>query len=227
MSSIDLYENSFKSPLVKELYKGQRGAHHPTCNRYYNHLIKLPLTNNLLCIGCTFMSLGFITFLSLFFFNIFNQFNFFQFWVLGVIAYSSAFIQMKIKPKKRLKMLLRYILGLGTGSLLISIYIIPWDTIGIILKVIGLFIFAYVADRTFKLRGRNLDDQCISCPYGTFPFCNHKLPKMKLIYQNNSNKELNGRERIFIDLIGSFIEQTENPENKTILFEKDYCELNN
>ena len=226
--SIDfnIREQSLKSPLLKELYKGPRGSHHPTCNRYNDHIIRLPFTNISLCIGCTFMTLGSTFVFFLYFVLSLLKLTFFQLWIVGFAFFFSSIIQMKIKPKKKLKILLRFSLGISSAFFMLSIYVINWDPLGIALKVIGLAIFISIAKQTLKMREKRIDDKCTSCPEGVFPFCNHKMNKIKYIYSANiNNNNLTPREAIFIDLIGSIIDQSEKTESNMVMFEKDFCEI--
>lgn len=222
-------KEQIQSNIMTSLFKFEWGAHHPSCNKYDNHFLNI--FGKPLCIGCTTMSLGIITGGFLIFLTGIRFWHPFVIFSIGLILWTTAIIQTIIKPEKFLKIILRFLLGVGTAFLLGSVLFISWDVWGIVLKIFSLGLFYYAYNKTLEFRERKAVSPCVTCPEGTFPLCKHKLPRMKQILGENISGDFitNERDQAVIPLLHVLINQFEGGE-KIVSFESDFqddtCEIN-
>ncbi len=212
-----------QSKIMERLFKLNWGAHHPSCNRYNNHLIRI--LNHPLCIGCTFMSLGIITGFLILLFTEFHSLKPSIIWITGFFFYLSAIIQTKLTKNKRIKMGLRFFLGIGTIFLLGAVILIPLSLVNIFVKLFLFWLFYFVFKKTNDYRAKKIDDQCIHCPDGTHPLCIHKKIKMIQILDEYHSKKLiiEDRDEKLIPLLTALVDQFEGGE-KSVKFERDFAD---
>jgi len=134
-------------------------AHHPLCIKFKNHVFIIgPL---FLCVGCTSVLLGFISFTILFFIL---QENFLArpltIALVATCGVIIALVQLLVKPNNKwIKALFRLSLGIGLGSFTGLIVLAPhWG-----LKI-GLFLFLFPSVYLYNvLRGPSPYEGCQDC----------------------------------------------------------------
>ena len=91
-------------------------AHHPSCKKFDNHIFRIGKL--FLCVGCTSVFLGFISY-TVIFFSLLSSFRRFPY-ITGTIAafgVGMALMQVFLKPKFKLfKAFFRFCLGVGLGA---------------------------------------------------------------------------------------------------------------
>ncbi len=142
-----------------KLFSMQYLAHHPLCIKFKNHVFVIgPLS---LCVGCTSVLLGFISFTILFF--VMQNIFLIRPLILASVAASGVFIaliQVLLRPSNKwIKALFRLVLGIGLGSFTGLIVLVPnWG-----LKI-GLFFFLFPGVYLYNiLRGLSPYLECESC----------------------------------------------------------------
>ena len=134
-------------------------AHHPLCNKFKNHVFVIG--SLFLCVGCTSLLLGFISFTILFF--ILQDIFLARPLILASVATAGVFIalvQVLLRPSNKwIKALFRIALGIGLGSFTGLIVLVPnWG-----LKI-GLFLFLLPGVYLYNiLRGLSPYIECERC----------------------------------------------------------------
>jgi hypothetical protein len=157
--------------FVAELVRTPRLAHHPTCSCYDHHLLRIGRLS--LCLGCTCLTLGFLTATAV----ALNDLAFLQRvgpWRLiglGMALYLPALVQ-PFWQRKAFKVVSRFLLGGAIACLAFaSLFLLPWDPTGWLLRAIFVVVFALVWKATQRLRRRYTPNPCERCPHGSWPFC--------------------------------------------------------
>jgi len=210
--------SGIKKKFPKTLVKDINLAHHPTCEKYDNHIIRI--FGRALCIGCTFFYTGFIISTIIFFStaNIFiRNWNISMIiWAIGFVLFSLFLVQLQIKEIKILKIILRFCLGFGSSLMIFSILVkIPFNWIGIVVRIIAVVFYYFLYKLFFKLRKRKTDNYCIDCPKGKYPFCKHNLQRISETIKEMQNK--NQQNLILYDLLCKTKKQFENGDKELIV----------
>jgi len=216
--------NGMKKKFPKTLIKNALHAHHPTCEKYSNHIIWL--FGKAFCIGCTFFYTGLITGSILFL--IFSRVRIRSWlemgiiWTIGIILFLSFLPQLKIKDTnkhaKGLKIMLRFNLGFGSALLILSVMIkAPVDYIGIIIRFISIGLYFGLYKLFFYLRAKRKEDYCYECPKGKYPFCSHNYEQIVDTITYLEEKE--EQDSFLYDFLTKLEEQIKNPEKEGKLVE--------
>lgn len=192
-----------KDNLYDILAKEPKFSHHPACKFYSNHI--LWIRNVPFCLG----HFGMISGIGLGSVLLFS-FNFINWWlnlIIGICLYLPTLAQIKFKLPKVLKLISRGFLGVGIVFQFTFIYLLPWDLMNLVLKIILLIIFWKVRAETLKLRGQNLDNPCINCEEGIYPFCNYKRPYIEKLIDNNEISDV-----IMLNVLKGYIRNDDEVE---------------
>ena len=142
-----------------KLFSMQYLAHHPLCIKFKNHVFVVG--SLFLCVGCTSVLLGFISFTILFF--VLQDIFLLRPLVVALVTTAGviiALIQLILKPNNKwIKAFFRLSLGIGLGSFTGLIVLTPhWG-----LKI-GLFFFLFPGVYLYnKLRGPSPYEECNKC----------------------------------------------------------------
>ncbi len=215
MASSDLNLNK---DFLSNLSKYEPLAHHPDCDLHSHHLIRL--FGYPICLGCFCVCLGIILGVYIFFFHLPRNVSGPQLYLVGVLAYLPTIVQFKIQRKK-FKIMSRFMLGIAVVLLLGSIFFKnDWSSDEFIWKIIAVLIFFIVLKLTLKVRNLNLDNPCLTCSRGKYPFCTFKLPDIKKLAEIRNNREQMLENSDFFRFIEAVIKQLEgSPSNGKTLVE--------
>ena len=193
----------------------KRFSHHPVCDRYNDHLLSIGEIR--LCLGCTCLYVG--IFLGLLLLVVLGGImtDFTMTWLFSLALFIPTLVQVKYQ-KKSYKIIARTLLGISIVLMFYSIlFMIPWNPVGIIFKLIFISLFYLVYSYTNRYRRENIDDPCRECPSGVYPFCGAKLCELKELHG-----EIAGREgsRELSEFLYAVIYQIDHPdEPKRVRFE--------
>lgn len=153
-----------------------RGAHHPHCDRYSNHL--LWIRGRPFCLGCTCMYSGIAggTISAL----LVNWSSFrIEGWIaLHLLLLIPTFVQPWLQ-NKTFKVFARFMLGVTTASYFVSGILFanpPFSEWLFRLSVVIMFLIGYRALKS--IRNRYTYSPCSDCPLGSFPVCEWNLPRL-------------------------------------------------
>ncbi len=155
-------------------------AHHPSCIKFDNHIFKIGQL--FLCVGCTSVFIGFISY-TIVFFSLLNYFKQFPY-IIGAIAafgVGIALIQVLLKPKlKLIKASFRFFLGIGLGayiSLIVQVSSISQLGNYAMLVQIGLFLLLLPGIYLYNiLRGDSPYLECKECSIkDSEPTCDYSI----------------------------------------------------
>jgi hypothetical protein len=133
-------------------------------------------------------------------------------YIIGVVMYLPTIIQFKVQYKI-FKTMSRSMLGIGVMFLFISLFKYDWGGKEFVLKSISIFIFFIVLKLTLKVRNRFMNDPCVTCNRGKYPFCTHKLQDIKRLSDQIPESSA------FSKFMEATIEQLENPNENIIDFD--------
>lgn len=152
-------------------------AHHPACQYYDNHIIRL--WNLPLCLGCSMMTCGIVAVILLLpHLRILTALPFSVLLFLGVLLYIPAVLQIWIQVKAY-KILARFSLGVSVVLLFYAgLWLTPWSLEGWVLKVGFLAVFYTVWNLTLEIRSQSSTSPCQNCPEGRFPVCSYTIPRI-------------------------------------------------
>lgn len=153
-----------------------RGAHHPHCERYYNHLIWI--AGHPLCLGCTCMYTGIVVGVPLVFAISWSSLTVGNWILLHLMLLIPTILQIRIQIKV-FKIVSRFILGVNISLYLIGglIFVQPsMDRWFFRTSVLVAFLIVYRLIR--QLRNRYTKQPCDDCPLGYFPTCEWNLPRL-------------------------------------------------
>jgi hypothetical protein len=155
--------------VLHRLTRLPRFAHHPACNYWNNHIIRIG--KHPLCLGCTAMytglltGVGFLTFGGMLAMDPSLRFS------LSLFLYSPTVVQVHYQ-KYWFKALARFLLGIAVAlALSASSHGYYWNSIYAVLNIAFLATFIGLYIGTKRYRQRRLDVPCLRCPEGRFPFC--------------------------------------------------------
>ncbi|MFX0086435.1 MAG: hypothetical protein ACFFAU_12265 [Candidatus Hodarchaeota archaeon] len=160
-------------------------AHHPLCQYYRNHLIRL---NNLaLCLGCVglYSGLG-IGILVLVLINTEN-YDWELLIFLALMLYMPTILRLLNFPlfnssRRIFKLLYRFLLGLGVAVGFLSILKVPNFFLGFFQFALGVFLYFSIAIK--RVLSKDVWKECESCVFSPSPDCPgfspFKLHKNKL-----------------------------------------------
>lgn len=150
------------------------GAHHPHCDRHFNHL--LWIAGHPLCLGCGCLYSG--IFVGLFIGPLLGNIGF-ESWIAlhGALVAPTAiqpFLQAKL-----FKIVARTLLGVATSSYWLSGVLFTEFPVPRLTAVLMMAIaFAIVLAGLTGLRRRFPADPCRDCPLGRYPTCEWNLPRL-------------------------------------------------
>jgi len=153
-----------------------RGAHHPHCDRHYNHL--LWFFGHPLCLGCTCMYSGIFFGIPFALLVQWSSITFIHWLFFHLFLLIPTFLQPWIQ-KKLFKMVARFLLGISISSYLISgLFLIEPPIFIWIFRVLIVIFFALTHRLLLFVRNRYTYSPCDDCPLGTFPTCDWNLPRL-------------------------------------------------
>lgn len=152
------------------------GAHHPHCDRFDGHLVRIG--GRPLCLGCTCMGLGFLAGAAIGVLGVGRGLGFAP-WVL---AHAALVAPTAIQPwvqRKGFKILARSLLGLASATWLFG----PLWRSRLGLPALAEYLIAGgvmggLALLLLALRDRRAHSPCSSCPSGSYPTCDWNLPRI-------------------------------------------------
>lgn len=153
-----------------------RGAHHPHCERYYNHL--LWFRGHPLCLGCTCIYSGMLLGLALVFIINWTSVSL----VMWILSHLIALVPTIVQPWfqwKPYKIMARLILGISISTYWVSGMLLmnpPFSVWIFRFWVLMIFIILYYGLRA--IRNRYTYNPCDDCPLGVFPTCDWNLPRL-------------------------------------------------
>jgi len=213
-----------KKKFPKTLIKNALHAHHPTCEKYNNHIIWL--FGRAFCIGCTLfytgLFIGTVLFLALSRVRVRSWLEMGIIWTIGLFLFLSFLPQLKIKETtkhaKVLKIILRFNLGFGSALLILSVMVkAPVDYIGIIIRFVSIGLYFGLYKLFFYLRGKRKEDYCYDCPKGKYPFCSHNYKQIvdTITYLDEEEEQ----DSFLYDFLTKLERQIREPENSGELIE--------
>jgi hypothetical protein len=177
---------SFDEPHVawffRRLNSCPRFAHHPVCDCFDNHLIRIG--KSAFCLGCFCLGAGLIATAALLVL-LYTTLGVPQFlsiwwvaWLLGVALYVTTLAQPFFQAK-RAKVLFRMALGASIALLWYgTLFCLSWEPPGIAMKAMFLVCFATVFRLTLQFRARHTPDPRLSCGRGCWPLCAGNRPAL-------------------------------------------------
>lgn len=162
-------------------------AHHPLCQYYQNHVIRV---NHLaLCLGCTgfYSGLG----IGIFILLISNMKHFV--WeilvFIALILYTPTILRLLNFPlfnssRKSFRFIYRFLLGLGVSVGFFSILIVPNFFLGIFQFFLGVCLYLSIGIK--RILSKDVWNECKNCSFSPSPDCPGFIP-FKL--QKNKLKE--------------------------------------
>lgn len=153
-----------------------RGAHHPHCERYFNHL--LWYRGRPFCLGCTCMYTGIVLgFPTALIFQ--DTYSTLVAWLTLHLLLVAPTIAQPFVQLKCYKIVARLLLGVCITTYFLSglFFVVPpipeW-----LFRVALVPIFMAVYYTLRHMRNRCTYDPCSDCPLGTFPTCDWNLPRL-------------------------------------------------
>ncbi len=164
-TEISKQKKSFSQQL-KNIFSAARPiitSHHPLCEQFKNHTFHL--FGRDFCIGCFVgYPVGFITFLLIYLFNLPSLIPPYTFFIISVIfAFTYLFISKFFTGSKKVKILSKIFIGMGSGFLLSSILTLD---IPLWLRIlIGFLIIQTIIAILGLKRMRSIKKTCNSCDW--------------------------------------------------------------
>ena len=170
------YKNGTHSDwFFRQLSRYPRFAHHPTCECFDNHLIRIGSRS--FCLGCTCLGLGIILatcilgFLHLVSAAAPILHNIWVSLAVGILMYFPCLLQPFLQTKS-MKIVFRTMLGMGIVVLWHgAIVSMPWTPTGVTLKIIFALVFVCVFRWTLRFRERYTKSPLTACKRGCYPLC--------------------------------------------------------
>ena len=140
-------------------------AHHPLCWLYRNHTIKI--FNTKFCLGCTaFYSGFFISSIIILFSTLFAKLNWFDLVLISTLLYLPTMFRLIKIPffstsKKYFRFLFRFLLGIGVGTGLLSIFVINNLIIQIIQISLGITLYTGITIQ--RVLDKEAFKECETC----------------------------------------------------------------
>ncbi len=164
-----------KKWFIEEISRLGRWAHHPSCECYASHLLRLGRAHY--CLGCTCLVLG-ITCTSLLaaadhalLLGVFEPFALWELIGFGVACFLPTLAQPFVQ-RKPYKVASRFLLGAAIALLCYGALLkLPWSGVGLFLRAVFVVVFVCTYKCTQRLRHAFTPRPCDSCPRGRFPFC--------------------------------------------------------
>ena len=147
-------------------------AHHPICWHYRPHTIRIK--NVAICLGCTGFYSGIIIGILFTFISGLYQLNWDLLVALAILMFLPTFLRLlKIKPfnsKQRvLRLIFRWLLGLGVALGLFSIFNAPNIIIGLLQVILGIGLYSAISYR--RIKSGNFWSECQDCSFSPSPDC--------------------------------------------------------
>jgi len=183
--------SQFDSPhaewFFSQVHHIPRFAHHPPCDCYSNHVLRIG--SWILCLGCTCLAVGIAISLSgLVVLGTYRSIPALlqdAVWssTLGVVFYlptlPQPFFQWKL-----FKMVSRFLLGVAIVLLAYTVlYVVPWTFAGCAWKLAMSVVFYLVLRWTLEFRRRFTPDPSRSCDGGCYPFCQGNRPRLNQVLE--------------------------------------------
>jgi hypothetical protein len=181
----------FDSPhaewFFSKVHHFPRFAHHPPCDCYDNHVLRIGPW--ILCLGCTCLAAGIVIAFSGLIVLAANRLipALLQDAVwsssLGVGLYLPTLPQPFFQWKP-FKMASRFLLGIAIIVLAFTIlYVVPWTLVGCAWKLAMSVVFYLVLMQTLEFRRRFTPDPSRSCDAGCYPFCQGNRQRLSAVLE--------------------------------------------
>ncbi len=164
-----------------EIGKLKPFAHHPDCEFYDNHLIKV--FSFTLCLGCFSMTVGIFS-SAIISYLIFGLITFsYLFYIMPIIFLVPTFIQPHYQ-KKLFKIFSRTCLGFGIGFYFIPlIFLIANDALHLFIKFQFVLVFVIITKLALIYRNNKTPNPCSECKFGAKPICKHYLHEYEILLE--------------------------------------------
>jgi hypothetical protein len=194
------------------VWKESRFAHHPSCDCYDRHLIRIGDLN--LCLGCTCVAVGSLL-AVLFLFGLWVSkalpsplLSFPTTLAIGLTVFMPTLIQPFLQ-RKLFKLFSRTLLGMSVVLMFYAaIFLLPLTWEGVLLR--GGFLAAFCA--TYRLtqnyRARYTVMPKGKCDKGCYPFCKGNRKRLEMIWQELLERA--DRDDPFLPFARALIDQKEN-----------------
>lgn len=151
-------------------------AHHPHCDRHFNHLMWI--RGRPLCLGCVCMYSGIAIGSVIALTTNWAQISFFAWLVLHTTLVMPTIFQIKLQ-NKRFKIFSRTLLGVSISTYFLSgvFFISPPFQRPIFVILLCLHFLAVYKSLSW-LRNRYSQSPCENCPLGQYPTCEWNLPRL-------------------------------------------------
>lgn len=142
-------------------------AHHPVCWQYRNHTIKI--FNIKFCLGCTgFYSGFFVGSVLILLTSLFSSFSWSELVLISTLFYLPTMLRLISVPyfktsNKELRLLFRFLLGVGIATGLLSIFIISNLLIQIIQVLMGFGLYAGITLK--RVLDKDAFKECETCSF--------------------------------------------------------------
>jgi hypothetical protein len=182
-----------------EIGKLKPFAHHPDCEFYANHLIKV--FSFTLCLGCFFMSFGiFVSVIISYIISGIITFNY-VFYLIPMLLLIPTFIQPHYQ-NKLFKIFSRMCLGLGIGIYFYPLlFLVSNDVSHLFIKLLFVLLFVITTKLTLNYRNNNTPSPCGECKFGAKPICKNYLHDYEKLLEDAARK----REDDSIELLNGII----------------------
>ena len=96
-----------------------------------------------------------------------------------------------MKRYKWLKMIFRFNFGFGIALMILSVLIkIPFDWLGIITRIVIIFVYIIIYNLFWKIRDKYNKPFCHECDLGRYPFCKHNYDSILEAIKEMEEKEM-------------------------------------
>lgn len=177
-------ESGAVASAFSRLTRLEKLAHHPSCGYWANHLVRIG--NCAFCLGCLFLTLGCLVALPFAAWIAFNGYDGLPLFCIGVLSYGPTYVQIWVQ-NYWFKVVSRSSLGVSlashaTGALAVRNLEPSEITWSLAFLVSGAILFW----TSWVLRRSRLDNPCVGCPSGTFPFCEWKRSTLDAIIADSA-----------------------------------------
>lgn len=149
-------------------------AHHPICWQYRNHLIKFK--GWYFCLGCTGFYSGFLAGIVLIFGGLFSKISWINLIFIAIIFWIPTILRLvNIKyfntPKRSLRLIFRFLLGIGIALGIYSIFFAPTPLLQIIQILIGLLFYGIITVYRVRNGPQEWNRLCETCTFTRSKSC--------------------------------------------------------
>ena len=205
-------DSPHSSWFFSAVWKESRFAHHPTCDCYDRHLIRIREVN--LCLGCTCVAVGTVLAVSLLLGLWVSKLlpatllSFPTTLAIGLITFSPTLIQPFFQ-RKLFKLFSRTLLGMSVVLMFYAaIFLLPLTWEGVLVRSGFLAAFFATYRLTQNYRARYTVMPKAKCDKGCYPFCKGNRKRLEKIWQELVEKA--DRDDPFLPFARALIEQKGN-----------------